>query len=99
MMSIRCSQKSAGLMTSKMLGIEADKIGSEVLDAFGEVCNMVTGNFKNKIDGLGDGCMLSVPTVITGNDYILHSPTKSAALEVRLLFEGMPIVISLQVHN
>jgi len=32
-----------------------------------------TGNFKNKIDGLSDGCMLSLPTVITGSDYTLHS--------------------------
>ena len=39
--------------------------------------------------------MLSVPTVITGKNYSLHSLADSAALEVRLLFEGMPIVISL----
>ena len=26
---------------------------------------MVAGNFKNKIAGMGNGCKLSVPTVIT----------------------------------
>jgi len=98
-MSIRCSRRSAGLMASKMLGVEPDNVGPETADAFGEVCNMVAGNFKNKITGLGDGCMLSVPTVITGNDYCLHSLTESASLEIKLLFENMPVVISLQVHN
>lgn len=98
-MSIRCSHKAAALMASKMLGTDVDQASPEMCDAFGEVCNMVAGNFKNKISGLGDGCMLSVPTVITGTNYNLHSVTDSAALEVRLLFEDMPMVISLQVHS
>jgi len=98
-MTIQCSRKSAALMASKMLGTDADKAGPEMSDAFGEVCNMVAGNFKNKIAGLGDACLLSVPTVITGSDYSLHSLADSPALEVRLLFEGLLIVISLQIHS
>ena len=98
-MSIQCSHQSAGLMASKMLGVEPEKIGPELCDAFGEICNMVAGNFKNKIAGLSDGCLLSVPTVITGSDYSLHPASDSAALEVRLLFENKPIVISLQIHS
>lgn len=98
-MSIRCSTKSSAIMASKMLGVEPDKVGPEMCDAFGEICNMVAGNFKNKIAGLGDGCMLSVPTVITGNDYCLHSMADSPAVEVRMLFENMPVVISLQIHS
>ncbi len=65
-------------MAFKMLGAETDKNSQEVRDAFGEICNMVAGNFKNKISGLGEGCMLSVPTVVTGNDYSLHSLTDVA---------------------
>jgi chemotaxis protein CheX len=98
-LSVRCSGKAAALMTSKMLGVALDKIGSEVADALGEVCNMVAGNFKNKIAGLAEGCMLSPPTVITGSDYTLRSQADSPALEVRLLFEELRIVISLQVHS
>jgi CheY-specific phosphatase CheX len=60
---------------------------------------MVAGNFKNKIPGLGDGCLLSVPTVITGRNYSLRSMTDAKACEVRLLFENMPIVICLEIHN
>ena len=98
-LSIRCDHKSAGLMASKMLGVEADKSGPEMCDAFGEVCNMVAGNFKNKVSGLGDGCMLSVPTVITGTDYDLRSLTDSAAVEVGFSFESLPMVIRLEVHS
>ncbi len=98
-MSIRSSHKAAGLMASKMLGVDPANVGPETPDAFGEICNMVAGNFKNKISGLGDGCMLSVPTVITGNDYTLHALADSGALEIRFLFERMPIVIALQIHS
>lgn len=98
-LSIQCSQQAARLMASKMLSIQPEQVGTELCDAFGEVCNMVAGNFKNKIAGLGDGCILSVPTVITGNDYSLHSPADSDALEVRLMFEGMSLVTSLKIQD
>src|SRR5580700_7183079 len=72
-LSVRCAAKAAALMTSKMLGVELDKVGAEVSDAISEVCNMVAGNFRNKIAGLAEGCLLSPPTVVTGSDYSLHS--------------------------
>jgi chemotaxis protein CheX len=99
LLTISCGGKSAALMASKMLGVDVREGSREVLDALGEICNMVAGNFKNKIAGLGEGCMLSVPTVITGKNYSLHSLGDSAALEVRLLFENQPIVISLRTHS
>lgn len=98
-LNVRCSGGAAGLMASKMLGVDLDKVGPEVSDALGEVCNMVAGNFKNKISGLAEGCMLSPPTVITGSDYAVHPMADSPAIEVRLLFEGMPLLISLQLHS
>jgi chemotaxis protein CheX len=98
-LSVRCDGKAAALMASKMLGVELDKVGPEMPDALGEVCNMIAGNFKNKITGLADGCMLSPPTVITGSDYTLHSHANSPAFEVRLLFESMPLIISLLIQT
>jgi chemotaxis protein CheX len=98
-LSVSCDNKAAALMTSKMLGVELDKVGAEVSDALGEVCNMVAGNFKNKIAGLAENCLLSPPTVITGSDYNLHSLAESPGLEISLLFERMPMVISLQIHS
>ena len=97
-MSLRCSAKSAARMASCMLGIDADGASQEVWDAVGEVCNMVAGNFKNKIDGMGDGCMLSVPTVIAGADYSLYSMAADA-IHTILLFEGEPLVLSLELHE
>jgi chemotaxis protein CheX len=98
-LSLRCTRRLAALMASKMLGTDPDTSGTEIPDACGEVCNMVAGNFKNKISGLNDGCMLSVPTVVTGSDYHMRSLSDYPALEVRLELEEMPIVVSLEIHS
>jgi len=97
-LSIRCSTKSAVRMASRMLGADSDKPGPEVWDAVGEVCNMVAGNFKNKITGLGDGCTLSVPTVITGADYERRTMAVDE-ISVTLMFEAEPLVLSLEVQS
>jgi chemotaxis protein CheX len=99
LLRVQCQETAAALMTAKMLGVELDQVGPDLSDALGEICNMVAGNFKNKIAGLADGCMLSPPMVITGSNYRLHSFSEFPAIEVRLLFEGMPIVISLQIDS
>lgn len=97
-LSVRCSSKAAARMATLMLGTEADADGTEMWDAVGEICNMVAGNFKNKIAGLGDGCMLSVPTVITGAEYSLHSMVNDA-IHTALLFQGEPIILTLEIHS
>jgi chemotaxis protein CheX len=98
MVTVRCSRRSAARMASRMLGVDADHAGEHMWDALGEVCNMVAGNFKNKITGLGDGCVLSVPTVITGGDYRLRSLV-SSELQTVFLFEGEPLVFTLEIHS
>jgi chemotaxis protein CheX len=85
-------------MASRMLGVEVAQDGPEMWDAVGEVCNMVAGNFKNKISGMGDGCMLSIPTVITGADYCVHSMVNENIRAV-FLFDGEPVVLSLEIHS
>jgi chemotaxis protein CheX len=97
--TVRCGSQSAVLMVARLLGTEPDQAGREMWDAVGEICNMVAGNFKNKVPGLADGCMLSVPTVITGGDYRLHSMAHEEALHMAMAFEGAPVIISLQVHT
>ena len=97
-MAVRCSSKSAARMAAEMLGIDADKVGPEMWDAVGEVCNMTAGNFKNKISGLVNDCQLSIPTVVTSADYG-RSSAHTGLVRTVLVFKGEPIVISLEIHD
>ena len=99
LLSLRCSTQSAALMASKMLGADVAGNGDQVQDAIGEVCNMVAGNFKNKIAGLGDGCQLSVPTVITGENYSLRTLSNDCTIDGPFLFEGSPVIFSIRLNN
>jgi chemotaxis protein CheX len=98
-LSLRCSAESAGLIASKMLGIELGEAQQESWDAIGEVCNMIAGNFKAKLFGTEDRCLLSVPTIITGGDYHMHALADGGTVEVALEFEQSLLWITLELHT
>lgn len=98
-LTIRCSATAAAMTVSKMLGIDISQASPDSWDAIAEICNMVAGNFKSKLSGIGDRCMLSVPTVITGENYQLRSLADEEVVETVLMFEGEPIWIRLELHS
>jgi chemotaxis protein CheX len=98
-LTLRCSAHAATCMASSMLGSEVSESDEQMWDAVGEICNMVAGNFKNKLTGLADSCMLSVPTVITGGDYSFRALADGGSIEVVLTFDGEPISVALEVHS
>jgi chemotaxis protein CheX len=96
---VRCSKSCASKIASKMLGVPVTEAASHMSDAVGEICNMVAGNFKAKIDGLQDKCMLSVPTIIIGGDYEVFSLAVGDRIELPFLFEAEAIWIALEVRS
>lgn len=98
MIAVRCPMDAANLIAARMLGLENAEERPETWDALGEICNMVAGNFKNKITGMADGCMISVPTVVTGENYSIHSVARNKRSEVHLRFRNLPIVVAIEVH-
>jgi len=99
LLTLRCTSRSAAAMTGKMLNLDASEVHEQVWDAIGEVANMIAGNFKNKLTGISDSCMLSVPTVISGSDYDYHSMADTGPLEIILGFEGAPISVAVEIHS
>jgi chemotaxis protein CheX len=98
MTTLRCSQASAVRFASLMLGEAEAAKPATARDALGELCNMIAGNFKSKISTLADHCMLSVPTVITGENYSLETVDPSEGVTVVLTFEAQPIWVTLVTH-
>ena len=96
--TIRCQQEPALLLAPRMLGDDAKTNPSVVGDALGELCNMVAGNFKSKISSLADHCMLSVPTVIWGEDYVMQMVQPNSGFQFALSCENQPVWFSLAIH-
>ncbi len=98
-MTIRCSSETASLIASRMLGIPLHEAAGQSRDALGEVCNMVAGAFKNRIQELERDCLLSVPTVITGSDYSMQSLAHGELIRRQFLLDDQPITVALQTHQ
>lgn len=95
-LTFRCHPGSAVLIAAKMLGVEVPESDEQALDAIGEVCNMIAGNFKTKIAG-SDPCVLSAPTVVVGGDYRVHSLV-AHSLQKLFQFEGAPVAVALELR-
>jgi chemotaxis protein CheX len=97
--TLRSSKQSAVVMAGKMLGVQLNHDDAQIWDAIGELANMIAGNFKNKLIGLENRCMLSLPTVVAGSDYRCSAIKNSYMLEVALLFEAAPLTVAVEVHS
>jgi chemotaxis protein CheX len=95
--TLRCSDAAATRLAAQMLGLSAEESAAQKFDALGEVCNMVAGNFKHKI-GHGPTCMLTVPTVVMGGNYCIHS-LASQRMECPVMYEGEPLWLALDIRD
>jgi len=96
--TVCCAAATAERMAQRMLG-ETTVSQRQVIDALGEMCNMIAGNFKNKLAGTDERCMLSVPTVISGGRYSLHSLANGQSIESVLLYQEAPVTVRLQLQG
>ena len=97
-LTVRCDAETARQIAKSMLGDAADA-EQQVADALGEICNMIAGNFKNKLAGTDERCLLSVPTVISGGEYKFRSMADGEVVDTVLLFEGAPVAVCLQLQG
>ncbi len=63
------TMSTATTIAGKMLGIEPAQVNGEMVDAIGEITNMIAGSFRTKMAKEGDAWAISVPTVTVGSDF------------------------------
>ena len=68
----RSGASAAIKIAAHMTGMEFEMVDDTVKDGIGEMCNMLAGAWKGKVPDLAANCGLSIPAVITGQDYKLH---------------------------
>ena len=73
MVVLRLSAEVAKRATSAMLLCETDEIAADVIDAVGELTNVVAGSAKAELAELD--MMVSLPNVITGPDHAIRFPS------------------------
>jgi len=73
--------KSAGLkIASRLIQENLKVVGQVMIDAIGEMANIVAGNAKQYIEGFN--ILISLPNVVIGKAHKLHSTKESLSLLV-----------------
>jgi chemotaxis protein CheX len=76
--SLCCSSKFACSLSSSFLMTEFAVVDEQVLDAIGELTNMIIGNVKNEVEEHLGPMGLSIPTVIHGSNFCARSLGRDA---------------------
>jgi CheY-specific phosphatase CheX len=85
---ITCSKFVACKVASTMLMEEYPALNEEVMDAFGEISNMVFGNVKTDLEEHLGPLRLSIPTVIVGEKFNIRNVSNPAWVVVKFNVYG-----------
>lgn len=97
--SIHCPVELALKVTSNMLGIECDEVNDDLNDAIGEIANMLGGSVKQVLSKGGLDVKLSIPTVISGEDYTVNSLSDNDCVVVPFKIEGFTLLVGLTLKK
>lgn len=98
-LSIHCPQTFALRITSNMLGMDVEEVGEDVNDALGEIANMLGGYVKQILSKGGLDINLSIPTVISGEDYTINAMSDSDCVIIPFSNEGERFLVSLKLSK
>ena len=96
-LSIHCPQSFALRITSNMLGMDVTDVGDDVNDALGEIANMLGGYVKQMLSKGGLDISLSIPTVISGEEYTVNAMEDSDCVIIPFHHEGSRFLVGLKL--
>jgi chemotaxis protein CheX len=97
--SIHCPVSLALKITSNMLGVECDEVNDDLNDAIGEIANMLGGGVKQVLSKGGLDVKLSIPTVISGEDYTVNSLSDSDCVVIPFRIEDDRFLVGLTLRK
>lgn len=98
-LSIHCPRSFALRITSNMLGMDVEEVGEDVNDALGEIANMLGGHVKMVLSKGGTDLNLSIPTVISGEEYSINAMAESDCVVVPFTHEDEKFLVSLKLRK
>lgn len=80
----------------KITGLESDALGNDIVaDVCGELTNMFGGGFKNAVADLGYESMLTIPTVLSGDELFISTIGVERHLRLAFTVNGEEVVADL----
>ncbi len=98
-LSIHCPHEFAMKITSNMLGMDVEEMSADVHDALGEIANMLGGYVKQIISKGGLDINLSIPTVISGEEYTINFMSDSDCVSIPFTYDGGRFLVGLKLKK
>lgn len=98
-LSIHCPKPLALRITSNMLGMDVSEVGEDVNDALGEIANMLGGYVKQILSKGGLDINLSIPTVISGEEYTVNSMSDDNCVIIPFSNDGERFLVALKLRK
>lgn len=99
MLAIHTPEAVALDITTQFLGLEVESIDEDVIDALGELANMVAGSIKPLMAKDGVDVELSLPSVIYGSEYSMTTLADSEILAVPFELDSGIFIVELAFKN
>lgn len=91
MFVVSLGRHTAMLVAEAMLGQRPDDLDAEVVDAVGELTNMIAGAAKTKLEELS--MCIGLPTVVCGSQHAINFPSKMVPIYLPFDSQFGPISI------
>jgi chemotaxis protein CheX len=95
--SVVCTAEGACAMSSRLLMMKFNNVDDEVLDALGEIANMIIGGFKNLLEPYLGRLQMSIPSVVYGKNIATRDSKTGVALAVRCAFPGGEFTVKIRL--
>ena len=97
--NIQMNDVASRIVTAAMLGMEPDEIedDEEVKDVIRETCNIVGGNLKSGLEDVGLSCVISTPSITTGDDFEIETLNMDRYDKFGFKFEDQVLYVELAV--
>ncbi len=95
--SVDCSAAMACRIAGAMMGSDYQSVNDDVLDAMGEVGNMIVGNVKSSVEALVGPMDLSIPTVVYGQNFTTRSQKRDQWTIVPFVCEGEAFLVQVML--
>ncbi len=97
--ALHMTPNDACVLAAGMLGMSFNELDEIVSDAMGEIVNMIAGGLKKNASCSGELFKISIPSVISGNDYSTHTPKCSVQRVLRIQAASCLAAVQLVVEK
>ena len=84
--TVSLTERAALLITGTLLGEEYDRVTPDVVDAVGELTNILLGRARSELEATGLRLSASLPTVVVGKDVEVNLITRLPIVSIPFRF-------------